>query len=60
MPTTDEPRYIIRLGVGRPPRAECSCGWKTESTEDLYELGTQAFKHRDETGHQLRKLPQED
>lgn len=46
---------IISLGVGRPPRAQCTCGWSTEPTEDLYVLGSQAFQHRDETGHQLRK-----
>lgn len=47
--------YIISLGVGRPPKAQCTCGWSTEPTEDLYVLGAEAFKHRDETGHQLRK-----
>lgn len=47
--------HIIRLGVGRPPHAECSCGWKTKGMEDLIELGKLAFDHRDATGHQLRK-----
>lgn len=50
--------HIIRLGVGRPPHAECSCGWASEPTGDLHALGTAAFNHRDETGHDLRKAPE--
>ncbi|ADD80984.1 gp093 [Rhodococcus phage ReqiPepy6] len=47
--------FIIRIGVGRPPRAMCSCGWDTPPNENLIELGTAAFGHRDDTGHQLRR-----
>ena len=50
---------VIRLGVGRPPRAECSCGWKTEPSENLFDLGTAAFTHSSETGHVLRKHEEE-
>lgn len=48
-------KEVISLGVGRPPIAKCTCGWKSEPTEDLYDLGVAAFAHRDETGHELRK-----
>lgn len=51
----DQPLDVIRLGVGRPPHAECTCGWKTEASESLFELGVQAFDHSAETGHVLRK-----
>lgn len=51
----DQPDDVIRLAVGRPPRAECSCGWKTEPSEKLHDLATQAFDHSAETGHALRK-----
>lgn len=47
--------HIISLGVGRPPAAQCTCGWKTEPSEDLFTLGQAAFEHRDKTGHKLRK-----
>lgn len=47
--------HIISLGVGKPPLAQCTCGWKTEQTEDLYSLGVAAFAHKDETGHRLRR-----
>lgn len=47
---------VIRLGVGRPPVAKCSCGWKTKPTEDLFDLGVAAFDHAAETGHVLRKF----
>lgn len=46
---------IIRIGFGKPPRAECSCGWSTEPSEDLFKLGVAAFQHRNDTGHQLRQ-----
>lgn len=52
---SEEETDIIRLGVGRPPRAECSCGWKTEPSQNLFDLGTAAFDHSAETGHLLRK-----
>lgn len=47
--------FIISLGVGRPPRAKCTCGWDVPPNEDLFELGLAAFQHRDDTGHQLRQ-----
>lgn len=47
--------HIISLGVGRPPKAQCTCGWASDSTEDLYALGVAAFDHRDKTGHRLRR-----
>ena len=47
--------YVIRIGVGRPPRAECSCGWNAEPSSDLYKLAEQAFAHSADTGHVLRK-----
>lgn len=54
-PFGDKPKEeIISLGVGKPPVAKCTCGWKTKQTEDLYELGVLAFQHRDATGHRLR------
>lgn len=46
---------VIRLGVGRPPKAMCSCGWETDPTENLFELGVAAFDHSADTGHVLRK-----
>lgn len=52
--------FIIRIGVGRPPRAMCSCGWDTPPNSNLLELGTAAFQHRDDTGHQLRKPPEDE
>ncbi|WNM72454.1 hypothetical protein SEA_MOSSY_75 [Gordonia phage Mossy] len=51
----DQPADVIRLAVGRPPHAECSCGWKTEPSEKLHELASQAFDHSAESGHALRK-----
>lgn len=50
---------VVRLGVGRPPRAECSCGWRTEPSMNLFELGVAAFDHSAETGHVLRKHEEE-
>ncbi|QPL14719.1 hypothetical protein SEA_SCHWARTZ33_74 [Gordonia phage Schwartz33] len=48
---------VIRLGVGRPPKAECSCGWSTKPSENLFELGSAAFDHSATTGHVLRRMP---
>lgn len=53
-------KHIISLGVGKPPKAQCTCGWSTEPSTDLYNLGRAAFEHRDKTGHQLRQPPEED
>lgn len=55
MTNTNTDENIIRLGVGRPPRALCSCGWETEPTENLFDLGAAAFDHAASTGHVLRK-----
>lgn len=50
---------IISLASGRPPRASCTCGWQTEPSTDLYDLGKAAFIHKDKTGHELRKPEEE-
>lgn len=47
--------HIISIGSGRPPVAKCTCGWKTEPSSDLLKLGSAAFKHKGETGHELRR-----
>ncbi|QJD49648.1 hypothetical protein HWD32_gp73 [Gordonia phage Secretariat] len=57
---TEQENHTIRLGVGRPPHAECTCTWKTEPNESLIELGFAAFDHAAETGHELRKLPEDE
>lgn len=50
-----EEKDVIRLGVGRPPIAKCSCGWETEPSPKLYDLASLAFEHSADTGHVLRK-----
>lgn len=55
-----EGEHVIRLGVGRPPKAQCSCTWETDPMEDLFALGTAAFDHARETGHVLRSHPGSD
>lgn len=51
--------YVITL-EGRPrsdqpdPIVKCTCGWQFGPSDSMMALGTMAFNHRDETGHELR------
>lgn len=46
---------VGNLRDDNPPHIECTCGYKTEPSSRLLELGNLAKKHAIETGHKLRE-----